>query len=248
MKSLTDLGRVFYGVSIAVLGIQTVIDHAFPYMLIPPKLSWRPDVLIVPYFFGTLLAVAGLCIIFNKKARLVSLLLRGLLLLVFVFYYLPFQFVVTDFTQLVSWENAEKELDLACGAFIVAGLFGETNYSRIAKIVFAITIVCYGIIHFQHAEGVADYVPSWVPARLFWAYFAGAALIASGVGIIFKIRAELAAFLLGTMIFTWFVILHMPRVIMAEAAYLPSEISSACLAFAYSGIAFMIAKSLRKTS
>src|SRR5690242_15248662 len=115
MKTLTDLGRVFYGVSIAVLGIQSVIDHAFPYMLIPPKLSWRPDSLIVPYFFGTLLAVAGLCIVFNKKTRLVSLLLGGLLLLVFVFYYLPFQFIVTDFTQVVNWENAEKELDLACG-------------------------------------------------------------------------------------------------------------------------------------
>lgn len=249
MKYISDCGRIFFGISIAVMGIQTVVDHAFPYMLIPPKLSWRPEAVFVAYFFGTLLALSGLCIIFNKKTRLASLLLGGLLTLVFVFYYLPFQFIVTEFSQIVNWENAEKELDLACGAFIVAGLFDETRLSgitRIATILFAITIISYGIIHFQHAKDVANYVPSWVPARLFWAYFAGAALIASGAGIILKIKIELAAFLLGTMIFIWFAILHVPRVIVSEAAYLPSEISSACLALAYSGIAFMIAKEFPK--
>jgi len=251
MKNLFDLGRIFFGASIAIMGIQTVIDHAFPYMLIPPKLSWRPDANIVAYFFGTLLATAGLCMIFKVRARLVSLLLGGLLSLVFVFYYIPFQFIVTDYTQLVNWENAEKELDLACGALIVTGYYSEKDSKpliSIASILFSITIISYGIIHFQHAAGVADYVPSWVPARLFWTYFAGAALIASGIGIILKIKIELAAFLLGTMIFIWFVILHVPRVITAEIAYLPSEISSACLALAYSGITFMIASASRRSN
>jgi uncharacterized membrane protein len=250
MKNLSDAGRIFFGLSIAVLGAQTVLDHAFPYMLIPPKLSWRPDAPFVAYFFGTLLALSGLCIVFKLQTRFVSLLLGGLLMLVFVFYYIPFQFSVTDFTQLVQWENAEKELDLACGAFIVAGCFAESDNTSIAKflsklipiapILFGITILCYGIIHFQHADAVADYVPAWVPARLFWAYFAGAALIASGVAIILKRKWELAGLMLGIMIFIWFAVLHVPRVVTAEAAYLPSEISSAMLALSYSGIAFMI--------
>jgi uncharacterized membrane protein len=247
MRKLSDLGRILFGVSIAVLGIQTVIDHAFPYMLIPPKLSWRPDSLFVAYFFGTLLALSGLCIVFKRKTRLVSLLLGGLLMLVFLFYYIPFQFIVTDYTQLVNWENAEKELDLACGAFIVAEFFTEKDaipfvkfFMKIAPVLFAITIISYGIIHFQHAAAVAEYVPSWMPARLFVAYFTGTALLASGIGIISNIRKRLASFLLGVMIFTWFVVLHMPRVIVAEAAYIPSEISSACLALAYSGIALMV--------
>ncbi|HEX8061319.1 MAG TPA: hypothetical protein VF473_10310 [Cyclobacteriaceae bacterium] len=256
MGKLSHLGRVFFGISIAVMGIQTVVDRAFPYMLIPPKLSWRPDAAIVPYFFGTVLAVAGLCIVFNRKTRQASLLLAGLLALVFVFYYLPFQFIVTDYTQLVNWENAEKELDLACGALIVAECFSDKDTTRlltIASVLFAITIISYGIIHFQHATAVADYVPSWVPARLFWAYLAGAGLLASGISMVINVKKDLAAFLLGVMIFIWFVVLHVPRVITAEAKFLPSEISSACLALAYSGIAFMIArkfplKNLHKTS
>jgi uncharacterized membrane protein len=255
MKNLTDPGRIFFGVSIAVLGAQTVLNHAFPYMLIPPKLSWRPDSPVVAYFFGTLLALSGVCILFKIRTRMISLWLGGLLMLVFVFYYIPFQFIVADYTQLVQWENAEKELDLACGAFIVAGCFVQTDRTSVTKflsklipiapILFAITILSYGIIHFQHADAVADYVPSWVPARLFWAYFAGAALIASGVAIIIKVKMELAGMLLGVMILTWFVVLHMPRVIVAEDAYLPSEISSAMLALGYSGIAFMISRGSR---
>src|ERR1043165_7515565 len=162
MRKLSGLGRIFFGVSIAVLGMQTVIDHAFPYMLIPPKLSLRPDGVVIPYFFGTLLALSGMCIVFKLKARPVSLVLGGLLLLVFIFYYIPFQFVVTNYTHLVEWENGWKELDLACGAFIVAGCFVEsdkTSITRIlgklipfAPIVFALTIIGYGIIHFQHAK------------------------------------------------------------------------------------------------
>ena len=251
MRKFADPGRIFYGVAIAVMGIQTVIDRAFPYMLIPPKLSWRPNVAAIPYFFGALLAAAGLCIIFKKRTHTVSLLLGGLLMLVFVFYYLPFQFMATNFTTFHEWENAEKELDLACGAFIAAGLFVEISKSPVtaflsklipvAPILYAITIISYGVFHFQLAPSVAEYVPAWVPARLFWAYFAGAALVASGLAIIVRIKMELAAFLLGTMIFIWFAVLHMPRVIMSPPEYLASEISSACLALAYSGIAFMIA-------
>jgi uncharacterized membrane protein YphA (DoxX/SURF4 family) len=237
VENLPNIGRVFFGVAIAVMGLQTIVDCAFPYMLIPPQPSWRLDIPIVTYFFGALLTAAGLCIILNRQTRPASLFLGGLLALVFAFYYLPYQFVATDFMNLHSWEDAEKELDLACGAFIVAGFF-----VRGSSLLFALTMITYGIFHFQLAAGVAEYIPSWIPVRLFWAYLAGAALIASGVAIITRIKVELAAFLLGTMILIWFLILHMPRVITSTPADLSSEISSACLALAYCGIAYMLIK------
>ena len=66
-------------------------------------------------------------------------------------------------------------------------------------------------------------------------------MIGSGVGIILKIKLKLAAALLGLMILLWFVLLHVPRVIVSPVPYLGSEIASAFLALAYSGIAFVIA-------
>jgi uncharacterized membrane protein len=80
---------------------------------------------------------------------------------------------------------------------------------------FSIPIISFGILHFLYAKDVADYVPSWMPNHIFWTYLAGTALIGSGLAIILKIKPQLAATLLGIMIFIWFVILHIPRVIVS---------------------------------
>lgn len=59
----------------------------------------------------------------------------------------------------------------------------------------------------------------------------------------FKIRVGLIAALLGAMVFIWFMILHIPKVIHAPVADRGGEMTSAFLALAYSGIAFVIAGS-----
>ena len=158
--------------------------------------------------------------------------------------------------HLVDWENAEKELALAGGAFVIAGCFSKKNEPSLKRlwgklipfgaILFSITMISFGILHFLYAKDVSDYVPSWVPNRLFWTYLAGTGLIGSGLAIILKIKPGLAATLLGTMIFTWFIILHIPRVIGSPVAYMGSEVTSALIALAYSGIAFVIAGATKK--
>ena len=69
----------------------------------------------------------------------------------------------------------------------------------------------------------------------------GIGLMGSGIAIILKIRPEFIATILGGMIFIWFIILHIPRVISSPVTDLEGEITSAFLALAYSGIAFVIA-------
>jgi uncharacterized membrane protein YphA (DoxX/SURF4 family) len=71
-------------------------------------------------------------------------------------------------------------------------------------------------------------------------YFCGAALIASGTAILIRTKQRLAAILLGAMILTWFIILHIPRVMAAPGDAMDGEIVSAFIALAYSGTAFVI--------
>ena len=59
------------------------------------------------------------------------------------------------------------------------------------------------------------------------------------------VKPGLVATLLGTMIFTWFIILHIPRVIASPVAYMGSEVTSALIALAYGGIAFVIAGTVK---
>jgi hypothetical protein len=52
--------------------------------------------------------------------------------------------------------------------------------------------------------------------------------------------------LLGILIFIWFIILHIPDVIASSPVDLGDQVTSAFLAFAYSGIAFVNAGAVRK--
>ncbi|HEX3384580.1 MAG TPA: hypothetical protein VHS53_05300, partial [Mucilaginibacter sp.] len=171
----------------------------------------------------------------------------------------PYEFIAdSNRMHLGAWENAEKTLALAGGAFVAAGCFpgqkpnqGAGFWERLMRhgtIIFALMIVAFSMLHFVYAKEASGYIPSWIPAHLFWMYFCGAALLGSGAVILLKIRVGLAATLLGAMIFTWFVILHVPKVINAAPDDLAGEISSAFLALAYCGTAFMIARSAGKSA
>jgi uncharacterized membrane protein len=257
MGNLSKTGHIFYGTAIAGMGLQTIYYRDFPYMLLPPNHSLIPGFAVVTCISGALFVLAGACIIFEKKTRLIALVLAGVLLLIFCFYYIPYELMATsNYRHLGEWENAVKDLTLAAGALVIACCFPEKNDNPLIKlleklapygaILFSITIIDYGISHFLYAKEAADYIPSWIPYHMFWMYFCGIALFGSGIAIILKIKVRLIATLVGIMIFIWFVSLHIPRVIVSPVADVAGEIASACLALAYSGIAFIIAGTANK--
>ena len=257
MRNLSNVGRIFYGIAIAGIGFLTIYYSDFPYMLLPPKHSWITGLVMLVYISGVMLMLAGACIVFEKKVRPISLLLGSVLLLIFCFYFIPYEFMVSsNYMHFGDWENAAKELALSGGALVIAGCFSEKSENPLIRflgklipfgaILFSITIISFGVDHFLFAKEAADYVPSWVSYHLFWIYFTGTALIGSGLAIILKIKSGLVATLLGTMIFTWFIILHIPRVIASPSAYMGSEVTSAFIALAYSGIAFVIAGTTKR--
>jgi uncharacterized membrane protein YphA (DoxX/SURF4 family) len=106
-------------------------------------------------------------------------------------------------------------------------------------------MISFGLSHFYYTGTVADLVPGWIPAHLFWTYFAAIALIGSGIAIIIRFRVFLISNLLGLMIFIWFIILHIPRALVAPLANNGNEVTSAFSALAFSGIALVIANSQR---
>lgn len=256
MWNLSNIGRIFFGIAMVVMGFTTICYKVFPYMLLPPQFL-TPGHPIITYISGTLLMLAGFFIVLQKKTSTVSLLLGCVLLLIFCFLYIPFMFSAnSNYKHLTEWENAEKELALAGGAFVIASCFSVKiknhqnsfwgNLLSFGSVLFSVPIISFGILHFIYGKDVATMVPSWIPFHLFWIYFAGAALIGSGLAIIWNIRSRLFAALLGTMIFIWFIILHMPGVIASSPAELGDQITSACLALGYSGIAFAIAGAAKK--
>ncbi|MGZ3778799.1 MAG: hypothetical protein ACXVAZ_14145 [Mucilaginibacter sp.] len=257
MKNLSNIGRMFYGITIAVIGLETIYYKNFHPYLLPENHAWLPGLVVLAYVSGALLILAGACIVLKKKTRPAALLLGTVFLLIVCFYYIPYEFIATSkYMHLGEWENAEKELALAGGALIIAGCFPEENESSVTSflgklmplgiIFFSLMMIGFGVLHFVYAQQVIDYVPSWVPSHLFWIYLGGVGLFGSGIGIILNIKRGLVATLLGSMIFIWFISLHMPRIIAAPSADLGDEVISAFLAIAYSGTAFVIAGCTKK--
>lgn len=255
--ALIKTGRIFYGICTLGLGLQQFIYKDFRPVIMPegwPSWAHYP---ILAYLVGAALAIAGAMIVLNKNARKISLILAAFFLLFFIAFHIPYvQFVLPYKFHLGLWTNPLKELALSGGALVTAGslpgdkMRSEKNnfFAIIEKLIpagrvfFSITMISFGIDHFLYLEFVASLVPSWIPNHNFWSYFAGVALIGSGVSIIFNILRREVGILLAIMLFIWLVILHIPRAVTFDHyADKGNEITSVFECLGFCGIAIMIA-------
>lgn len=238
MRALPAIGRIFFGTAIAAIGLMTVYYRDFPYFLIPPNHTWLNHHSVLIYACGILLILAGTGILMEKRRWTTARPLGTALLLIGIFYFIPYEFIRSPhYRELSDWENMAKTLSLAGGAWV---LTVSPRLIRTGTIIFGLTILNFGIMHFVYAREASGYIPDWIPNHVFWMYPTGAVLIISSLGIIFRIWARPLAILLGTMIFVWVIILHIPKATSAPLAENAGEVSSAFLALGYCGIAFVI--------
>jgi uncharacterized membrane protein YphA (DoxX/SURF4 family) len=126
MRNLPNIGRIFYGVAIAVIGFETIYNKDFHPYLLPANHSWLPGLVVLAYIFGSLLIFAGACIVVNKKTRRISLFLGSAFLLIVCFYYIPYEFVATsNYMHLGEWENAGERIRLSRRRLCYCRLFRE---------------------------------------------------------------------------------------------------------------------------
>ncbi len=249
-KWLIPIGRCFYAIGLIGIGVQHFIFSDFIPVILPAWPSWIPGShAIFAYIIGGLLMGAGVAILFDIKGRTVAAITGAVFLVLVIVAHIPATMALYPW-HLGSWTNAFKLLSMCGGAWMVAGSLDEHITRRVGflepimplgRYFLPITVVAFGYAHFLYVQFVKDLVPSWIPGHLFWTYFAGVALMASGLGIIFRVQARLAAFLLGLMIFLWFIMLHMPRAIADPHSGKGNEWTSVFEALAFSGIAFIMA-------
>jgi uncharacterized membrane protein YphA (DoxX/SURF4 family) len=250
MEMLIKAGRLIFAIGLAGLGMQQFYFSGFRPVFIPAWPLWMPKPHLFIYLSSIGLIISAVFIAFNIKAKKTSLILGWVFLVLLVIFHIPFH-VDQSNTSLGSWTNTFKILAFSGSCFVLAGSFSDDENKRntilgklipMGRIFFGIMMFVFGIDHFLYYQFVETLVPRWIPWPLFWTYFAGIALIGTGVSFIFKIKVKLIGILTALMLFTWFLILHIPR-----AALLPSqadngnEITSVFQAFAFSGIALLIA-------
>src|ERR1700732_2799099 len=87
---------------------------------------------------------------------------------------------------------------------------GLDKIVALSNLCFAIPLAVFGALHLSGVDFVLPLVPSYMPWRLFWAYFVGCALLAASLSIATKIQVRWSGLLFGIMMFLFVGMLMIP--------------------------------------
>ncbi|HEX4019558.1 MAG TPA: hypothetical protein VHX63_00295 [Acidobacteriaceae bacterium] len=246
MEKFLYFGRFLFAIAMAAFGTEYCI-HALSISAQTPGPPWVPGHRLVAVFFAIVLIAAAVCIVTNVKGRAAATLL-GFLILVCA--------LVLDLPKLIEhprnpnpWTSGFELLALCGAAWVLAGAAASDQNQRRhnplaaiimpGRILFAFSLIVFGVQHFMYAHFVATIITPWIPGHLFWAYFTGACFIAVAVSILANQFAPLATAMLGLMFLLWVLVLHLPRVL--AALHNANEWTSLFVALAMSGGSFVLA-------
>ena len=248
---LIPIGRTFFALALLGLGTEHFIYGEFVTGRAPAWPDGVPGKLVWVYGSGVLVMLTGVAILARRWGRPAALALGILLFTWALLRHLPV--IAADSLLAGSWTRAGKALTLFGASFAVAATLPAPSGTptkgwhrfvnstgplvRLGQLSLAAFLILTGLQHFKFLEFVAALVPAWIPGDAFWwSRFAGVALIAGGVGLLFRRTEALAALATGLMVFSWFWIVHLPRVHMSV-----SDGIALFEALAVSGIALLVA-------
>lgn|SRR6185437_1604568 len=261
-KMLIKTGRIFYAIGIIAFGIQQIIIRDFRPEILPPFPAWAHEFIVFPFITGIALVIAAIIILglfkIGEGIRMNTCLYLGFyFMLLIIICHIPYNLIFgpNKAIHVGVWAPMLKELAYCGGAFVLAGSFKNNSIATgkvvghsflgqlipFGRIFFSTTMIIYGYSHFLYIDYISQMVPKWFGNNVFWAYFAGTALMASGVAIILKIYIKVISTLLAIMIFLWFIFLHIPDAVAHPYLAHGNEIVSAFDALLFSGVAIVIA-------
>lgn len=255
---LITIGRLFFGLALLGLGAEHFVFREFVTGRAPAWPDGVPGKLLWVYGSGVVVMLTGASILARRGGRPAALLLGVLVFTWALLRQLPI--VAADLLLAGSWTQAGKALTFIGGSFAIAATFPPVQgaatgawrrfanasdpFVRMGRYCLASFLILAGMQHFKFLAFVATLIPGWFPGNaVLWSQFAGVALFTFGVGLLFSRTAALAALLTGLMIFSWFWIVHLPRVRTSV-----SDGIAIFEALAFSGIALVIAGALAERS
>jgi uncharacterized membrane protein YphA (DoxX/SURF4 family) len=254
MNRIVEQGRLVFAVAIAAFGIENLIcaHTKDPFV---PVIPWVPSDPWLAYPTGIALLLAAVCIAFRFKERLAAILLGVLFLACDLV--LQLRQVVAAPLDVGIRTTAFETLTMCSAAWMLAASLpaGDEGLGRwngvldgilaSARYLFAISMIVFGVDHYFVFGLIVSLIPHWIPGGgWLWTHITALAFLAAGLSIALGWMDRLAATMLGVMFLLWFLILHGPRVMSYPRSHDPDEWSSALIALAVCGGAWILAASL----
>lgn len=120
-------------------------------------------------------------------------------------------------TPVNFWPSFLGIVVLFIGLFVARRDFSSRRVldklTALAGVFFAAPLAVFSGEHLSDAHSLMQVVPVWMPARLFWAYFVGLALISAALSLALHKYVRWSSLLLAIMFAIFVALLHAPNVV-----------------------------------
>ena len=233
----TNAGRTAVGIVFLALGVQGLVAGQFTAVWAPvPKAVPARDVLA--YFCAVVSVATGVGMLWKRSAVTAARGLFGLLSI----WWLAFRVreIVRTPGSFPAWDGCAETTVMLAAAWVLARVGGGAG-RRVARILFGLGLVAFGLAHFVYPTVTASLVPRWLPAHLVWVYLTGSAFLAAAVAVLIDVRARLAATLAALQIGLFTLLVWVP--ILARGSKDPSDWSEFAISAALTAASWVVAES-----
>jgi uncharacterized membrane protein len=141
----------------------------------------------------------------------------------------------------LALSTAAWSMSAAGLAALAITAFGAKR-ANLTYLCFAVPLAVFGAEHLSMPQELLPLVPSYMPARMFWVYFVGLALIAASLSLALGRLVRWSGLLFGIMMLLFVAMLHLPGAIRAGSripwTIVFREMSFGAAGLALAGIAF----------
>lgn len=218
-------GHAAFAATMIALGIMGLIKGDFTAIWggVPEHLPGRA---VLAYGCAVVALAGGLGLFFRRTQASAALLLLVVLALWLIVF--KGQFVVRAPLQEVSYQTCGETATIVAAAWVLyawlAGDWGQrwlgfavgANGVRIARVLFGLALIAFGLSHFFYVEMTAPLVPGWLGWPVGWAYFTGGTYLAAGAAVLTGVLARLAATLTAVQMALFGLLIWLPRAISGE--------------------------------